>query len=98
MTIDDSNPETSLANTRVKLTQALRIFDVRFRQMASGKDTLDQMLDFVQNLGMVKLRDLVQDDFELHVRLEQILIETLREAYEQQTLDSMGLSSTNKRL
>ena len=43
---------------------------------------MDQMLEFVQNLGMVELRDLVKDDCELHVRLEQILIETLREAYE----------------
>ena len=59
---------------------------------------MEEMLEFVTNLGMVQLKDLLQDDYELHVKLEQLLIETLREAYEQQTLDSMGLSSTNKKL
>jgi len=44
---------------------------------------MDEMLAFVTNLGMVQLKDLNGDDFELHIRLESLLIETLKEAYEQ---------------
>lgn len=29
--VDDSNPETSLSNLRVRLSQALRFFDLRFK-------------------------------------------------------------------
>ena len=60
--------------------------------------SLAEMLQFVANLGMSALKDLHDDDYELHVKLESILIDTLREAYQQKTLDSLGLSSTNKKL
>ena len=96
--VDDSSPETSLANMKVRLVLALRIFDLRFKQMEAKQDKMDEMLAFVTNLGMVQLKDLNGDDFELHIRLESLLIETLKEAYEQQTLDAMGISSTNKKL
>lgn len=96
--VDDTNPQTSLQNMRVRLTQALKFFDLRFRQMESKDDKLEQMLGFVSNLGLFQLKDLTEEDYELHIKLEQLLVDTLREAYEQQTLDSMGLSSTNKRL
>jgi hypothetical protein len=66
--------------------------------MEEKRETLDEMLSFVTSLGLVPLKDLNEEDFELHVRLESLLIETLREAYLQQTLETMGLNSTNKRL
>ena len=44
---------------------------------------MDEMLAFVTNLGMVQLKDLNEEDYELHIRLESLLIDTLREAYEQ---------------
>jgi len=44
---------------------------------------MEQMLAFVANLGMVQLKDLNEEDYELHIKLESLLIETLREAYEQ---------------
>lgn len=50
--------------------------------MGEKKETLDEMLSFVSNLGMVPLKDLNESDFELNVRLESILIETLKEAYQ----------------
>ena len=39
------------------------------------------MLSFVTNLGMIPLKDLNEEDYELHIKLETLLIETLREAY-----------------
>ena len=41
------------------------------------------MLAFVTNLGMVQLKEVNEEDYELNVCLEQLLVETLREAYEQ---------------
>jgi len=49
--------------------------------MEEKRETLDEMLSFVTSLGLVPLKDLNEEDFELHVRLESLLIETLREAY-----------------
>ena len=44
---------------------------------------MEEMLSFVGGLGMVALKNLSVEDFELDVRLESILVETLREAYQQ---------------
>ena len=72
-----------MANMRVRLTQAIRFFDLRFKQMENKQDKMEEMLAFVTNLGMIQLKDLSEEDYELHIRLEALLIETLREAYEQ---------------
>ena len=40
------------------------------------------MLSFVTNLGMCPLKDLNEEDYELHIKLETLLIETLRDAYQ----------------
>ena len=40
------------------------------------------MLSFVSRLGMVPLKDLHEQDFELNLKLESVLIETLKEAYQ----------------
>lgn len=79
--VDDSNPETSLANMKVRLGNAMKIYNVKFRQMEQRKESLDEMLSFVSRLGMVPLKDLNETDFELNIRLEFLLIETLKEAY-----------------
>jgi len=50
--------------------------------MEEKKETLDEMLSFVSGLGKVPLKNLNDEDFEMHVRLESLLIETLREAYQ----------------
>ena len=50
--------------------------------MIEKRETLAEMLQFVANLGMSALKDLHEDDYELHVKLESILIDTLREAYQ----------------
>jgi len=71
---------------------------MRFKQMESGKETMIQMLSFVSELGMVTLKNLHEDDYELYIRLEQLLIETLNEAYQRQTIDQLGLTSANKKL
>lgn len=55
--------------------------------MESGKETLSEMLSFVSQIGMVALKNIYEDDYELDVRLETILIETLNQAYSQQTFD-----------
>ena len=68
---------------KVKVEQALKIFKMKFRQMEEKKDSMAEMLAFVDKLGMVELWDLNKDDYDLHVRLESLLIETLKEAYEQ---------------
>jgi len=49
--------------------------------MNERRETVDEMLSFVTNLGMSALNDLNEDDYELHIRLESLLVETLREAY-----------------
>ena len=42
------------------------------------KDKKQDMLSFINNLGMTKLHGL---EDELHIKLEKILIEHLRDAY-----------------
>ena len=79
--VDDTNPETSYSNIRVKLNQALKVYQMKFRQMEEKRETLNEMLSFVSHLGMVPLKDLNEHEFELNVRLESLLIETLKEAY-----------------
>jgi len=54
---------------------------MRFNQMMSGKEKLTEMLSFVGKLGMVPLKDLYDDEYELIIRLESLLIETLNQAY-----------------
>jgi len=49
--------------------------------MVSGKEKLAEMLSFVGKLGMVPLKDLFDDEYELIIRLESLLIETLNLAY-----------------
>ena len=66
--------------------------------MESGKETLSEMLSFVSQIGMVALKNIYEDDYELDVRLETILIETLNQAYSQQTFDQLGLTSANRKL
>ncbi len=46
-----------------------------------------EMLSFVKELGMVSLKSLYDDEYELHIRLDQLLVETLNEAYQRQTFD-----------
>ena len=70
---------------------------MRFRQMEEKKDTEEQMLSFVGGLGMVALRDFGEKDFEMHVRLEAILIDTLKDAYQQHTLETAGFTTANKK-
>ena len=48
------------------------------------------MLSFINDLGMTKLHGL---EDELHIKLEKILIEHLRDAYKQSALEGMNLSS-----
>lgn len=96
--MDDSNPTTSFSNVKVRLTQALKFYSMKFKQMEEKKESLDEMLSFVTGIGMVPLKNLNDEDFELHVRLESILIETLREAYQKNLTNSMGLNTSNKRL
>jgi len=43
---------------------------MRFKQMESGKETMIHMLSFVSELGMVTLKTLHEDDYELFIRLE----------------------------
>ena len=96
--IDDSNPENSLQNMRLRLNVALKLFHIRFKQIESGKETMTEMLSFVAGLGLVALKDLYKEDYELHIRLESLLIEVLNEEYQRQTFDQMGLTSTNQKL
>ncbi len=49
--------------------------------MEEKRDTEEEMLSFVGNLGMISLHDLGSSDFEMHARLEAVMIETLKEAY-----------------
>ena len=42
-----------MANMRVRLTQAIRFFDLRFKQMENKQDKMEEMLAFVTNLGMI---------------------------------------------
>ena len=50
--------------------------------MEEKKDSMEDMLKFVEKLGMVDLHEFCKDDYELHVRLETLLIDTLKEAFE----------------
>lgn len=70
-----------MSNLRFRLGQQLKFFGMRFNQMMSGKEKLTEMLSFVGKLGMVPLKDLYDDEYELIIRLESLLIETLNQAY-----------------
>ena len=59
------------------------------------KDKKQDMLSFINDLGMTRLHGLEDD---LQIKLEKILIEHLRDAYKQAALEDMNLSSQNKRL
>ena len=59
------------------------------------KDKKQEMLSFIDNLGMTTLQCL---EDEMQINLEKILIEHLREAYRQSALETMNLSSSNKKL
>ena len=92
--MDENEHEKSLANRRSELQQALKVFGLRFIQMLD-KDRKQDMLSFIDNLGMTKLHGL--EDV-LHIKLEKILIEHLRDVYKQSALEGMNLSSQNKKL
>ena len=82
-----------------RLAKCLKLFELRFRQMGSGEESLSEMLQFVSNLGMSQLGELLQaDEFELNVILDSVMIETLKEGYHRQTMDQLGLTSANKKL
>ena len=71
---------------------------MKFRQMEENKESMSEMVSFVDNLGFVDFWDLIKDDYDLHVRLESLLIETLKENYKQKTLAQLGLTTTNAKL
>lgn len=82
-----------------RLGRCLKLFELRFRQMGSGTEPLSEMLGFVSNLGMSQLAEVLHaDEFELNVILDSIMIETLKEGYQRQTMDQLGLTSANKKL
>ena len=82
-----------------RLGRCLKLFELRFRQMGSGTEPLTEMLGFVSNLGMSQLAEVLHaDEFELNVILDSIMIETLKEGYQRQTMDQLGLTSANKKL
>ena len=82
-----------------RLGRCLKLFELRFRQMGSGAEPLAEMLGFVSNLGMSQLAEVLHaDEFELNVILDSIMIETLKEGYQRQTMDQLGLTSANKKL
>ena len=81
--MDDSDPSRSLSTLKFRLSQSLKFFKMRFRQMEERQETESEMLSFVSGLGMVALKDFGDPDFEMNFRLEAILIETLTEAYQQ---------------
>lgn len=87
--MDESDHANSLSNRRSELQQALKVFGLRFIQMVD-KDRKQDMLSFINDLGMTKLHGL---EDELHIKLEKILIEHLRDAYKQSALEGMNLSS-----
>ena len=92
--MDESDHENNMVNKRAELTQALKLFGLRFIQMVE-KDRRQDMLNFVNDLGMTKLHGL---DDELQIKLEKILMDHLRESYKAAALEDMGLSSQNKKL
>jgi hypothetical protein len=59
-----------LSNMKVRLSQALKLFQLRFKQMETGKESLAEMLSFVKELGLISLKSLHEDEYELHIRLE----------------------------
>ena len=67
----------SMADRKAELTQALKVFGLRFIQMVD-KDKRQDMLAFIDTLGMTTLQCL---DDEMQISLEKILMEHLREAY-----------------
>ena len=74
--MDESQVE-SMADRKAELTQALKVFGLRFIQMVD-RDKRHDMLAFIDTLGMTTLQCL---DDEMQISLEKILMEHLREAY-----------------
>ena len=66
---------------KLRLNLAIKLFEMKFKQMESGKETMTEMLSFVTGLGLVALKDLYRDDYEMHIRIESLLIEVLNEEY-----------------
>ena len=56
------------------------------------------MAEYIDSLNILPLRQVNQEDVDLKVKLNLIMIECLRECYDQSEIEAMNLNSTNKKL
>ena len=56
------------------------------------------MLTYVDGLGSVQLRKMLDDETQIDYKLAKIMMELLRDLYKKNALESMGLISNNKKL